>query len=155
MVFSTFLALLYLPSACFVLFFFPATPFPFPFCPSPSPLLVSFQHTSFSRGAEAAAVRELSGLECCVSLHCFRLLLLPHWPFPLPFLSASLLTCMSSSVLLWLPRKKASPTLDSALFLVSCDQHTEFGTPCFQNKDKVSVDLYRFLPITIPSYNYS
>ena len=117
---------------------------------------VSFQHTCFSRRTEAAAVREFAGLKCCfISLHCFLLLLQPHRPFPLPFLSASLLTCMSSSVLLWLPRKKASPTLDSALFLVSCDQHTEFGTPCFQNKDKVSVDLYRFLPITIPSYNYS
>lgn len=149
MVFSTFLALLYLPSACFVLFFFPATPFPFPFCPPPSPLLVSFRHTSFSRGAEAAPCGSSLGWSAAFLAVGFRLLLLPHWPFPLPFLTASLLTCMSSSVLLWLPRKKASPTLDSPLFLVSWDQQTAFGTPCFQNKDKVSVDLCRFLPVTI------
>ena len=136
------------PVLCF--FFLPATPFPFSFCPFPFSLLVSFQHRSFSRGAEAVTMREFAGLKCCsISLHCFLLLLQPHRPYPLHFLSASLLTCMSSSVLLWLPRKKASPTLDSPLFLASCDQQTAFGTPSFQNKDKVSVDLCRFLPITI------
>ena len=91
--------------------------------------------------------RSLGWSACClISQHCFLLLLPPHRSFPLHFLSASLLTCMSSSILLWLPRKKASPMLDSPLFLASCDQQTVFGTPCFQNKDKVSVDLCRFLP---------
>lgn len=139
------------PVLCFF-FFFPLpllSPFPSVLFPSRS-LSPSSTRVSFSRGTEVAAVREFSGLKCCfISLHCFLLLLQPHRPFPLRFLSASLLTCMSSSVLLWLPRKKASPTLDSPLFLVSCDQQTAFGTPCFQNKDKVSVDLCRFLPITI------
>ena len=93
-------------------------------------------------------MRAFSGLTCLL-LH-FSPLLSPFTSatpvLPLHFLSASLLTCMSSSVLLWLPRKKASPMLDSPLFLAICDQQTVFGTPCFQNKDKVSVDLCRFLP---------
>lgn len=39
--------------------------------------------------------------------------------------------------------------LDSTLFLFSFDQYTEFEAPCFQNKDKISVDPCKFLPLTI------
>lgn len=146
MVFSTLLASLHLPGACSVLFSCHSSPFPsVPLLLAPR--LLAHALLQRDRGGRRAGV---SGLKCClVSPHCFLLLLPPHRPLPLRFLSASLLTCMSSSVLLWLPRKKASPMLDSPLFLVSCDQQTAFGTPCFQNKDKVSVDLCRFLPITI------
>lgn len=79
---------------------------------------------------------------------------------PLLFLSASLLTCMLSSVLLRLPRKKKkqkSHKLDSILFLFNCDQHTEFEAPCFQNKDKTYLlilansfpSLFRGSPVSV------
>ena len=141
----------------FCLFFFSLpllSPFPSVLSPSRS-LSPSSTHVFLEGQRRLPCGRSLGWRACCfISLHCFLLLLPPHRSLPLHFLSAPLLTCMSSSVLLWLPRKKASPMLDSPLFLarqqtVICDQQTVFGTPCFQNKDKVSVDLCRFLPMTI------
>lgn len=115
-----------MPVSCFPSFFF---------CLSlPLSLLCAPSRTRVSPGHGGSRPWASSGWRCCsVSLLCFLSLLQMHWPDPvvsLSFLGASLLTCMLSSVWLWLPRgggknQGGSHRLDSFSFLFRCDQHIQ------------------------------
>lgn len=88
------------PVSCFPSFFF------LPLLAS-LPSVLSPSRTRVSPGRRRQPPWASSGWRCCsVSLLCFLSFLQTHWPDPvvsLSFLGASLLTCMLSSVLLWLP----------------------------------------------------
>lgn len=121
----------HLPSACFVLFSSPATPFPFPSVPPPSPPPVSFRHTRACRGAEAAPCGSSLGWSAAFSCRCFRFYFLPHWPFLFAFLTASLFWPACRVLwLLWLPlRRKQVPRWIAPCFLASSwDQQTARDT---------------------------
>lgn len=114
---------------------------PLSFCPFSFLLLIAFQHMSLSRGTKVATMWELFGLRCYfIFLLCFLFFtsdtLARLQSFSLIFLSASLLNCMLSSVLLWLPRKKKTregtnwiaPCFYSALISIQNLRHLVFKT---------------------------
>lgn len=130
---------------------------PLSFCPFSFLLLIAFQHMSLSRGTKVATMWELFGLRCYfIFLLCFLFFYFRH-PGQTSVVFFDFSQCFSSelhvefciAVASTKKKNQRRHKLDSTLFLFSFDQYTEFEAPCFQNKDKISVDPCKFLPLTI------